>query len=138
MKYSLLDLVNEVKLDASSRHPIDNPCLSCFFIVEVRVGLIGSIFVHVDDAVVSKAALECSLDNSRVPRPTDVHFTARREHADVDLAHLVINVQWTHPVVHLLALDSTSRRVGEWQVQTVEVPVFAAVVAFDNGALPTR
>jgi hypothetical protein len=54
------------------------------------------------------------------------------------LAKVMVNMQRAHPVVCLEAIDVATRRVSEWRVETVSVPVLAAVVAGDDCAFAKR
>lgn len=44
-------------------------------------------------------------------------------------------MKWTHPVVDFLAIFIEGRRIRQWWVQTVQMPVMIAVVAGDDGTL---
>lgn len=50
----------------------------------------------------------------------------------------MVGVQWAHPVVNLLAIETSCRRVCEWRVQAVEVPILATKVALDDGPRALR
>jgi len=135
MMNSLLDLIDEVKLDARSWHPIHGACICSLLIVEFRVRVIALIFKHVDDAIIAKAAVQRGVDDFGVTRPAKMHFATRCEHAHIDVTQLVVDMQWAHPIMYLLAVIVSSRRVRKWRIQAVKMPVLGAEIALDDGAL---
>lgn len=139
-EYSLLHLVDEVELDALSWHLEHRGRLTIIF-VELRICLVAVVIRDLDDAVVLKTTLKSSLGRLRVPGLADVNPAAQThwlEQPSVNLTKVVISVQRTHPVTSLDAVGIATRRVSEWRVQAVGVPVLAAVVAGNDGTLSQR
>jgi hypothetical protein len=110
-------------------------------LVKLRVGLIAVVVGDLNDAVVLKATLECSLGRPCVSGLADMHSaseTCGLEETGVDLTELVVNMKWTHPVANLEAEGTAARRVSKGRVETVRVPVLATVVASNDGTPSKR
>ena len=75
--YILLDLVDEVQLDAVRWHPIDHTLFLRLIIVELGVSLIAVILDDIDNSIVLETTVQRHIDDFRVPWPPDVQFATR-------------------------------------------------------------
>lgn len=127
-----LDLVNKVQLDARSRQLVDLRSVLIILFEELRVG-IAVIVKNINDTVVVKAALQRRLDHFGIPGSANVHFapeTRLVEQTRIHAAQLMISMQRTHPVVILAAIEVFRWWISHRWIQTVEMPMLAAKVAW--------
>lgn len=126
----LLDLVDEVELDALGWHLVYHRLT--FFVKELGISIIAIIVGDLDDAVVLQTALKGGFGGFRLSGLADVHSPRqerRLQQPRVDFAKILVNVKRTHPVALLETVLVAIRRICEWRVEAVKVPVLAAEVA---------
>lgn len=140
-RHILPDFVDEVELDSVRWHFVHRCAFFTLVFVELRVGIVRRLLSDFDDTIVLKASLQSGLLGLRLPRLANVDFACKArglQQPCVNLAKVVVHVQRTHPVASLAAESITSRRVCQWRIQAVEVPVLAAIVTGDDGTSAKR